>query len=343
MKFVTVKPLLGRKLTAMERYLLIVIVAYIVIVAIRSPEFLSFETLFDTIRSGSVTLLLALGVLVVLVSGGIDISFTAVAVVAAYSAVKIMLATGIDNLLFGFAVAAVIGVALGLVNGVLIHLFRLPTLIVTLGTSSVFFGAMAITLGTTSYAVGQMPQSLASFGGANLFQITSDTGEGFGLTVFLIFLIAAGILTWFLLYRTQLGRQIFAVGSNEESAVRIGVNVFKVKLFVYGYTGFLAGIAGVVYFSNLRFVNPTALIGTELMVLAAVVIGGAKLTGGEGTILGTVLGVLLVQLLQSTLVFLGLSSSFNNLFFGAVLLVTLGVMYRRQRVADRKALVFSSN
>ena len=327
----------------MERYLLVVIIAYIVLVAIRNPQFFSVETAFDTIRSGTVTLLLALGVLVVLVSGGIDVSFTAVAVVAAYAAVKIMLLTGVDNVLFGIVIASVIGVALGLVNGALVYFFKLPTLIVTLGTSSVFSGAMAILLGTTSYPAGQMPQSMAAFGSTDLIAFTAESGMSFGLTIFAIFLPAAGIATWFLLYRTQLGRQIFAVGSNEESASRIGINVLKVKLFVYSYTGFLAGIAGIIYFSNLRFVNPTSLVGTELMVLAAVVIGGAKLTGGEGTILGTVLGVLLVQLLQSTLVFLGLSSSYNNLFFGAVLLVTLGVMYRRQRVADRRALHFATN
>ena len=254
-----------------------------------------------------------------------------------------MVNTGIDNLALAFAIAVVVGFLLGLINGLVIYFFRLPTLIVTLGTSSVFYGTMAITLGTSSFAAGQMPQSMANFGKSTLFEISTSSGKTFGLSVFVLIVTAAVVATWFLLSRLQLGRQIYAVGSDEGAALRIGISVLFVKLFVHSFVGVLAGIAGIVYFSNLRFVNPTSLVGSELIVIAAVVIGGAKLSGGEGTILGTLLGVLLVQLLQSTLVFLGLSSSFNNLFFGAVLLVTLGVMYFRQRVSDRRSLQFTGS
>ena len=124
--------------------------------------------------------------------------------------------------------------------------------------------------------------------------------------------------------------------------MRLGIKVLRTKLFVYSYTGALAGLMGVMYFAELKYVNPTALIGEELVIIAAVVIGGAKLTGGEGTLLGAVLGVIIFRLFDTTLVFLGLSSSWNDLFFGTVLLISLGVMYRRQRISDRKNLVFAA-
>lgn len=334
-----VRDLLGRKrYTTTEQYLLGVIVTYIVVVSVRNPLFLSWETLFDMLRSGAGISLLALGVLTVLISGGIDVSFTAVAIVSAYVGVRASLATGIDNVLFILAVAVLVGAVLGAINALLIYLFDLPTLIVTLGTASVYHGAMATILGTTSYSLVQMPQSLVDFGGINLFSTNSSGALSFYVVIVAVFIA----LTWFVLQRTMLGRAIYAVGSNEESASRVGINILATKLFVYSYSGFLAGLMGVMYVSQLKYVNPVSLIGSELLVIAAVVIGGAKLTGGEGTVLGTLLGVSLMLLFQSTLVFLGLGSSWNDLFFGSVLLLSLTVMYYLQRVRNRRALVFAT-
>ncbi|XBH21087.1 ABC transporter permease [Jonesiaceae bacterium BS-20] len=323
----------------MEKYLSAIILAYIVIVAVKNPLFFSPETLFDMIRSGSGVMLLALGVLLVLVSGGIDVSFTAVAIVSSYLSVLTILNLGIDNVILASIIAIAIGTGLGAINALLIHYLKLPTLIVTLGTMSVFHGLMAVLFGTKSYPLGQMPDSLANFGSANLFTVNTESGR-YGLTVFLPIVVAAVVGIWFMLNRTLLGRSVYAIGSDEESASRLGISILKVKLFVYCTTGGLAGLMGIIYFSELKYVNPTSLVGTELMVIAAVVIGGAKLTGGEGTVLGTILGVVTVQLFDKTLVFLGLSSSWNDLFFGSVLLASLMVMYRRQRLADRRNLVF---
>lgn len=342
MKTTPFRTIFNRHTTAMEKYLLGIIVAYILIVALKNPLFFSMETLFDMLRSGSGVMLLATGVLVVLISGGIDVSFTAIAVVSGYTSVQLMLAFEIDNILFAFMVSIVAGCLLGSINALIISKFSLPTLIVTLGTASAYHGLMATVLGTKSYPTGAMPQALVEFGSTDLVVINTETGR-YGLTVFLPIVIAVLALTWFILYRTMLGRQVFAVGSNEESASRLGINIFRTKLFVYSYSGALSGLTGIIYFSELKYVNPVSLVGSELMIIAAVVIGGAKLTGGEGTILGTILGIVVVQLFQSTLVFLGLGSSWNDLFFGAVLLMSLGFMYYRQRIQDRKNLVFMTS
>jgi len=333
-----------RRATTMEKYLVGIIVVYVTVVSLKNPLFFTPETLFDMIRSGSGTMLLALGVLMVLVSGGIDVSFPAVAIVSSYLAVLTIDRTGIDSIWLAFAVSIAIGTALGATNALLIHFLKLPTLIVTLGTASVYHGLMAVVFGTDDFTTGEMPTSLIDFGNVSLYSVVDgETGQSFSLTVFLPITLVAIAAVWFLLYRTMLGRSIFAIGSNEESALRLGINIFRTKLVVYATVGALAGLMGVILFSELKNVNATAtLIGDELMVIAAVVIGGAKLTGGEGTILGTILGVVTVQLFQQTLVLLGLSTLWSDFFFGSVLLFSLAVMYRRQRIADRRNLVFAA-
>jgi simple sugar transport system permease protein len=279
---------------------------------------------------------------VVLLSGGIDVSFTAVAIAGGYIAVRAIMATGADNLALAFLISCSIGIALGAINGLIIAFFRLPTLIATLGTLSVFFGALTTFVGTSSVNARQMPKCFINFGSARLIQLTNVKGHTYGLSAFVIPLIFAIALTWFLLKHTMLGRGIYALGNNPESAMRAGFNLIKIQLFIYCYVGFLAGIMGVVYVSEVRWVNPVDLVGQELTVIAAVVIGGAKLTGGSGTILGTILGVAIVRVLHSTLVLLGLSASWNDFFVGLIILISVGVTSYQNTLKNRKNLRFTT-
>jgi simple sugar transport system permease protein len=177
------------------------------------------------------------------------------------------------------------------------------------------------------------------------YVVTSENEDGSrdNLSGYVVIAGAVMVLTWFILYRTRIGRAIFAVGSNEESASRIGINILGVRLFIYSYVGMLSGLMGVMYWSRLYYVNPDILYGfVELSIIAAVVIGGAKLTGGEGTILGAFLGLVIYQLFNNTLIYLGLSPSWSQLFFGTVLISMLIIIYYRQRQANKRALVFST-
>jgi simple sugar transport system permease protein len=140
----------------------------------------------------------------------------------------------------------------------------------------------------------------------------------------------------------MLGRGIYALGNNRESAVRAGFNIIRIQLFVYSYVGLLAGIMGVVYVSEVRWVNPVTLVGEELTVIAAVVIGGVKLTGGSGTILGAILGVAIVRILYSTLVLLGLSASWNNFFVGIIIIISVGITSYQNTRKSRRSLTFST-
>ncbi len=333
------RALFNRPSTQTERYLSILILIYVTIVSFRNPRFASLETVFDIIHEGVPTMIMAVGVLMVLVSGGVDVSFPVVGITSAYIAIKAMWAIGVDSIAFLIPVAMLIGTLLGIINALLIHYLRLPTLIVTLGTMSVYRGSMAVLLGTSQYPVATMPTSLVEFGLTNLVSFEGQSNS-YGLSIFFPIVVAVLALTWFLLNHTLIGRQVYAMGSDPEAASRIGINMLVTRIFIYGYTGAMAGLAGVVYFAAMQNVDPVALSGFELMVIAAVVIGGAKLTGGEGTLLGTLLGVLLFQLFQSTLVQLGLASTWSSFFFGAVLLVSLTMIYVRQRRTDQRNLVF---
>jgi len=326
-------------LTKIQFYILTTIIVYCLVVSLSNSAFLTLGNLFDLINTSAVTMILALGVLLVLLSGGIDISFTAITVCAAYTAVRMVQTTGIDNLIFAFMVAIVVGIVLGAINGFVIHYFKLPTFIVTLGTQILFIGLLAILVGTDSINTEQCPQCFKDFGTNKLFTITTSEGTQCGLSVSILPVILLILLTWFLINHTMIGRGIVALGNSETSAMRAGFNLFKIRMFIYIYIGVLSAVAGVISISEVAWIAPlsSGIIGMELVIIAAVVIGGASLSGGEGTIFGTILGVLLIRLFNTTLIFLGLSTSWNDFFIGLVLVIcmvgtSLQVRYRKRHL-----------
>jgi simple sugar transport system permease protein len=274
-----------------------------------------------------------------LASGGIDVSFTAVAIFGGYATVKIMMGTGVDNIFFAFALSGVFGILLGLVNAFFIHRFRLQTLIVTLGTQSIFVGLMTLIFGTKFVPVGKMPDSIVWFGTESILTLNMPTGAA-RLTWFIVPMVIVVVLTWFILNRTLIGRTVYALGSSREAAERAGVNLWKTRAFIYSYVGMLSGFMGIVYAAHVRSLNPISLVGDELFVLTAVVLGGAKLTGGVGTVSGTVLGVLIITTLQTTLILIGLSSSWMRFFIGGILIVSVSIMALRTQRENLRNLIF---
>lgn len=329
-----------KKIDPFQRMLLIIIVVYSVFVTIKNPGFFQIQTVFDIIKTSSTTMIVAMGLLVVMISGGIDVSFMAIALFGSYTSLYIMIQTGINNLAFAFAVSMAIGVVLGLVNAVLISWLKLPPFIITLGTQNLFHGIMTTFISDKSFGSGVLPECLHKFGQGTLFKVATANGST-GLTVSLIPVLVAGLATYFILRKTMIGRGIVAIGNDEESARRAGFNPFKIRLFVYAYSGALAGMMGIVYAAQVNALYPNKMVGDELMVVAAVVIGGTKITGGQGKIFGAVLGVLITYLLNSTLIMIGLSSSWNNLFVGAILVIAVAITSYQERVKNRKHLIFT--
>ena len=329
-----------KKIDPFQRMLLIIIVVYSVFVTIKNPGFFQIQTVFDIIKTSSTTMIVAMGLLVVMISGGIDVSFMAIALFGSYTSLYIMIQTGINNLAFAFAVSMAIGVVLGLVNAVLISWLKLPPFIITLGTQNLFHGIMTTFISDKSFGSGVLPECLHKFGQGTLFKVATANGST-GLTVSLIPVLIAGLATYFILRKTMIGRGIVAIGNDEESARRAGFNPFKIRLFVYAYSGALAGMMGIVYAAQVNALYPNKMVGDELMVVAAVVIGGTKITGGQGKSFGSVLGVLITYLLNSTLIMIGLSSSWNNLFVGAILVIAVAITSYQERVKNRKHLIFT--
>lgn len=329
-----------KKIDPFQRMLLIIIVVYSVFVTIKNPGFFQIQTVFDIIKTSSTTMIVAMGLLVVMISGGIDVSFMAIALFGSYTSLYIMIQTGINNLAFAFAVSMAIGIVLGLVNAVLISWLKLPPFIITLGTQNLFHGIMTTFISDKSFGSGVLPECLHKFGQGTLFKVATANGST-GLTVSLIPVLIAGLATYFILRKTMIGRGIVAIGNDEESARRAGFNPFKIRLFVYAYSGALAGMMGIVYAAQVNALYPNKMVGDELMVVAAVVIGGTKITGGQGKIFGAVLGVLITYLLNSTLIMIGLSSSWNNLFVGAILVIAVAITSYQERVKNRKHLIFT--
>src|SRR6266849_45694 len=278
----------GRFRRSHEFWLLIVILVLCASLGLASAQFLTVQNLFDLLTSYAFVGILALGLLVVLIAGGIDISFTASASVAQYVALAAANAYG-ANWASVFAIAIGIGGALGAVNAILIQKLRIPSIIVSVATLNVFYGL-------------------------------------------LIFALAVCFLvTWLLLNRSNIGRQIYAMGGNADAARRLGFHIFGLNMLVYCYMGVMAGVASLVQAQLAQSVAPTVLVGKELDVVAAVVLGGASLMGGVGTVLGTFLGLALLAILQNGLILLGVSSYWSPFFVGLVILISVSATAWSQR------------
>lgn len=329
-----------KKIDSFQRMLLLIIIIYSVFVGIKNPGFLQIQTVFDIAKTSSTTMIVAMGLLVVMISGGIDVSFMAIALFGSYTSLYIMIQTGISSLVFAFIVSMLIGVVLGLINAVLINWLKLPPFIITLGTQNLFHGIMTTFISDKSFGSGVLPECMHSFGQGTIFKIATANGST-GLTVSIIPVLLAGLVTYFILRKTMIGRGIVAIGNDEESARRAGFNPFRIRLFVYAYSGALAGMMGIVYAAQVNALYPNKMVGDELTVVAAVVIGGTKITGGQGKIFGAVLGVLITYLLNSTLIMIGLSSSWNNLFVGAILVIAVALTSYQERVKNWKHLIFT--
>jgi simple sugar transport system permease protein len=202
-----------------------------------------------------------------------------------------------------FIIAALIGLGLGLINAFFIAQFKLPTLIVTLGTLSMFHGFLLFAIG--NQIIRDVPPALTTeFARAAVVRIPQERGTA-NLHPAVFPLIAIVIIVWLLLRYTMLGRGIYALGGAPEAAERAGFNVTQIQYFIYGFVGLLSGIAGMTFGALARQANPQDIVGMELNVIAAVVLGGAYLTGGRGTVIGTLLGVILVVIANNSLILIG--------------------------------------
>ncbi|HUL64228.1 MAG TPA: ABC transporter permease [Burkholderiaceae bacterium] len=326
------RPALARFSRRHEFWLLAVILALSLALSLATDSFLTLQNLFDLLTSNAFVGILASGLLVVLIAGAIDISFTATASVAQYVALTLGIQYGLGWFAL-FALAAATGILCGLVNAIFVTKLRISSIIVSIATLNIFYGLLIFVTG------GKYITSLPKFfrDGIWWFGYEDASGVPYALNLQILVLVSAFVIAWVLLNRTNLGRQIYALGGNKDAAQRLGFHVFRINLLVFGYLGFVAGIASLVQAQLAQSVTPTVLVGKELDVLAAVVLGGASLTGGTGTVFGAILGVALLAILQNGLVLIGVSSYWNQWFVGLTILcaVSITAWSNRRRLAAK--------
>lgn len=317
-----------------EFYILIAIVLLASIIGIKNDAFFSLRNIFSLGKSTVVMGIFAMGTLLVLLSGGIDVSMTAVAAFSMYITCKWMVESGYEgSVVLAFVISMGIGGVLGIINGLLVSIFNFPTMIVSLGTSYAFAGFIYTFVSTR--IVNVLPKNMTGFSKSEIFTTTLANGQKTGLTVAFIIMLFVMLATFLLLRYTMLGRSIFAIGGSQSAAERAGINVRKVKLFIYPFVGVLAGLAGIIHSAFMRNSNPFDLIGTELNVIAAAVLGGANVGGGKGTVIGTFLGVVLMVIVDNSLVFLGIPTYSQRITTGIIILLATGIpaIIRRRSAA----------
>ncbi|KAA8998518.1 ABC transporter permease [Affinibrenneria salicis] len=311
---------------SVEGWLCWVIVIMLALFSSLSREFLSIQNLLDLAESYAVTGVFALGLFVVLVTGGIDISFAAVASVVQYVVASLLLNHLVASPALCLAVALGVGITLGVINAVLIHYLNIVSIIITISMQSLLFGMLMWLTG--GHSIYDLPDWWIDQ--RTVLPFTYD-GESYQLGLPLLVMLSIAALTWLLLNKTHIGRQLYAVGGSPESARRIGIRVALIYLFAYGYLGATAAIGGMLQAYRMSEVVPNALVGGELDVLAAAVLGGASLSGGRGSVAGTLMGVFLIGILKNGLNLVGVSSYFVNIVIGVVIVAAICVTHYKKR------------
>ena len=302
-----------------ETWLVTILLLICLVLSLVSEQFFTLANLFNLLNTSSTNLIFAVGLLVVLIAGGIDISFAVAASVVQYVVAIGLMQIGGGNWAIGLSMAAVAGIALGAVNAALIHYFRIISIVVTIATFNIYFGLlMFVTRGVSIYNLPEWWTHRTV-----LFEYQQANGSWAELTLPVAIMAVCVLATWLLIRHSTTGRQLYAFGDNPEGARRLGINIAAMHFIAFGWLGLMAGIAGLVQVHYAQEVVPNALIGRELDVLAAVVLGGARLGGGRGTVLGCILGVLLVSVTQNGLNLLGISPYAFKMIIGAVILVAI--------------------
>jgi simple sugar transport system permease protein len=315
-----------------EIIIFLAVLLLVIVVGAVNPAFFSFFNMFSMLKNATVPGLFALGFFIVLVIGGLDVSFTAVGVVAMYSTVVLSKAFFPDvSIWLLFGVAALIGGLLGLINGLLVNWLKVSSLIITLGTMSLFRGFLLYFVGTDT--IRQLPPAMVAFSRTNVLTMTAENGARVGLHASVAIFLVIAALVLFIMRYTTVGRSLYAIGGNRVAAARMGINVPRLECLAYALSGLLAGIAGLMSAAVIRLANPLTLVGSELDVIAAVVIGGAAITGGGGSVIGVLLGTLLIVVTDNSLIILGVSASWQKVAIGALLIIAIGLplLVRRQR------------
>ena len=290
---------------------LIGLIIFAVIVSVLNPRFLTHANILNVLRQTSINSIIAIGMTLVILTGGIDLSVGSI--LAFCRAVMASLLNAGHNPILALIVTLALGLVFGFFNGFLVSKMKLQAFIVTLVTMTFLRGATLVFTEGKPITVDDGGLLFENIGGGYLFDIPNP----------IYIMIALFVAGHYLLMHTKFGRYTYAIGGNEEATKLSGINVDKVKMWVYGLCGMLSALAGVILTSRLYSAQPTAGSGYELDAIAAVVLGGTSLAGGVGRVTGTALGALIIGVLGNALNLLNVSSYYQMMIKAIVILIAV--------------------
>ena len=308
---------LARLLRSPAFYPFVGLVVVTLVMILASDTFLTASNLSHLARQVSINAIIAVGMTCVILTGGIDLSVGPVMALSGTLTAGLMVAGVPPGLAIGAGL--LVGVAFGIGNGLFVAYLHMPPIIVTLATMGIArgFGLMY----TDGYPISGLPEWFAFFG----------RGSVFGMQVPILIMLLTYLAAYVLLQHTRIGRYIYAIGGNEEAVRLSGVRAARFKLLVYGISGLTAAIAGLVLTSRLMSGQPNAGVSFELDAIAAVVLGGASIAGGRGVIVGTLLGAMLLGVLNNGLNMLGVSPYVQSVIKGGIILLAIFISRQRHR------------
>jgi len=296
----------------------IALIILIIIMSVASPYFLKQDNLFSVLRGMSTIGIMAIGQTMVIITGGIDLSVGSLLAVSSMLTARLITVNEQNTFLAVFA-GLMFGLFLGTLSGLIITRFKINPFITTLGMLSIGRGlTYLLATGVKGSVASNIPMQddfIIFLGSGYLGPVP------FSVVILLILLVLASLF----LRRTIPGRYIYAVGSNERSARLSGVPVNKIRIFVYAITGFLCALAGIILTGRLSTAATNIGIGNELDVIAAVVIGGASLQGGEGTVIGAIIGATIMAIVRNAFVLLHIPNHFQTITIGVVIILAVGL------------------
>ncbi len=303
---------LTAKTSFMEKIIpFIGLILLIIVVSILNPSFLDLSNLLNLLRQISINGLIAFGMTFIILTGGIDLSVGSILALSS-AFIALMITSGVDPII-ALIIGVLIGFVLGAVNGLLVTKGNMAPFIATLATMTIFRGlTLVITDGNP----------ITNLGDSYLFQLF-DKGYFIGIPVPAVTMIIVFVILLIILQKTTFGRHTYAIGGNEVAAKISGIKVNKIKFLIYGISGLMSALAGGILTSRLNSAQPTAGTSYELDAIAAVVLGGTSLTGGKGRIVGTLIGVLIIGVLNNGLNLLGVSSFYQQVVKGVVILIAV--------------------
>src|SRR6266480_5736100 len=296
-----------------ELGLLVVLALILIIVGVQVPQFFTISNLVQILLSVSILAIVAVGETLVVLTRNVDLSVGSIVGFAAFVAADLFKQHPGTNLLLGILLGCALGLALGTINGLLVTWGRVPAIVATLGTLYVYRGLDFLYAGGNQISASDVPDSFLSLA----------TAPFLGIPLLIWFAAVLAILFGYLLHSSRTGRQLYAIGSNPDAARLVGIRSSLLVFGTFAIAGLLSGFAGVLWAARFATVDATAASGLELQVIAAVVVGGVNIFGGSGTILGAMLGAIVLGTIDNSLSFLKVSQFWLLAIDGAAILIAV--------------------